>query len=221
MPATAFQVEAGYTDDKTDASGYATVGEVLLRVGVGARSELRLFGNSYATRSAPGVPNVSGREDQKVGFKTSLWTKPDSVHSLLPNVSFLAATTVPTGSDGFTANKTQPEAKLAVNWTTASPFSLYSNLGVGSIYNEVGRASRLWLSSAGWWAVNPKISAFAEGMVMGRLSGSGSGTAGNWVDGGLTYLFNDRFQVDARVGHGLGSETSTERFFGVGLAKRW
>jgi hypothetical protein len=77
------------------------------------------------------------------------------------------------------------------------------------------------VSAAGWWSVNPKVSAFAEGMTMGRLSGSGSGTAGNWVDGGLTYLINERLQVDPRVGHGVGSEASTERFFGVGLARRW
>ena len=221
MPASAFQLEAGYTDDRTDAGTYATLGEVLLRIGVGAQSEIRLFGNSLAIRSAPGVASTTGRGDQKLGFKTNLCTKPDSVHSLLPNVAFLAATTVPTGSDGFTASRAQPEAKLAVNWTTASPFSLYSNVGVGSIYNEVGRAGRLWVSTAGWWSVNPKVSAFVEGMTMGRLSGSGSGTAGNWVDGGLTYLINDRLQLDARAGHGLGSETSTERFFGVGFARRW
>lgn len=221
MPASAFQLEAGYTNDRTDAGTYATIGEILLRIGVGARSEVRLFGNSYAIRSSPGGPSTSGREDSKLGFKTNLRTKPDSVHSLLPNVAFLAATTVPTGTDGFGNQRSQPEAKLAVNWTTASPFSLYSNLGVGSIYTETGRAGRMWLSTAAWWSVNPKVSVFAEGMAMGRLSGSGSGTAGNWIDGGVTYLINDRFQLDARAGHGLGSETSSEKFFGVGLARRW
>jgi hypothetical protein len=221
MPSGAIQLEAGFTDDRVQGAEYITPGELLVRVGVGGQTELRWFGNSYATRKISGGPTTSGLEDQKFGFKTNLRTKPDSVHSLAPNVSFLAATTLPTGADGFTATKAQPEAKLAMNWTTASPFSLYSNVGVGSIYNETGHASRAWLSTAGWWAVNPKISAFAEGMVLrGTLGGGGSGTKGNWVDGGLTYLVNDRFQLDARVGHGLG-ETKTERFFGVGLAKRW
>jgi hypothetical protein len=221
LPAGAFQIEAGYTDDRTDALEYQTVGETLLRIGVGSRTEVRLFGNSYAIRSSPGGPSTSGIEDQKVGFKTNLRAIPDSVHSLIPNVAFLAATTMPTGAAGFTANKAQPEAKLAMNWTTASPFSLYSNLGVASIYNEVGRASRSWLSTAGWWAVNPKVSAFTEGMIVGRMSGSGSGTAGNWVDGGVTYLINERLQIDARIGRGVGSETSSERFLGVGFAQRW
>src|SRR5437899_74982 len=81
-----------------------------------------------------------------------------------------------------------PEAKLAMNWTTASPFSLYANLGYGAIYNEVGRASRAWTSAAAWWSVNPRVSVFVEGLAIGRVSGSGSGTAGNDVDGGVTYL---------------------------------
>jgi hypothetical protein len=221
LPAGAFQIEAGYTDDRTDASEYQTVGETLLRIGIGGRTEVRWFGNSFAVRSITGTATTHGLEDQKLGIKTTLRTKPDSVHSLLPNVAFLAATTLPTGAAGFSATKAQPEAKLAMNWTTASPFSLYTNIGAASIYNEVGRAGRGWLSAAGWWSVNPKVSAFGEGMTMGRLSGNGSGTAGNWVDGGLTYLLNDRFQLDARVGRGVGSETSSETFFGVGLARRW
>lgn len=221
LPSGAVQLEAGYTDDRIDTFGYSTIGETLLRLGVGGRSELRLFGNSYATRSITGLPSVSGMEDPKIGLKTTLRTKPDSIHSLTPNVSALFGLTLPMGATQFRAAHAQPEAKLAMNWTTASPFSLYSNLGAGRIYNDVGRADRAWASVAAWWSVNPKISVFAEGMQIGRLSGSGSGTAGSIVDGGITYLINDRLQLDARVGHGVGSETSPERFFGAGLARRW
>lgn len=225
LPAGAVQLEAGMTDDRTRSGAtrtqYVSAGETLLRLGVGARSELRIFGNSYGIRSVDGAPTVRGMEDVKLGAKLNLRAIPDSVHSWVPNAALLAATTLSTGGNGIRAGHAQPEAKVAVNWTTASPLSLYSNLGYGTIYNEVGRASRMWLSTAAWWSVNPRISAFAEGLTIGRASGSGSGTAGNDVDAGLTYLINDRLQLDARIGRGVGSETSSERFIGVGFARRW
>jgi hypothetical protein len=145
----------------------------------------------------------------------------DSLHEVVPNVALLVATTLATGASGITANAAQPEAKIAVNWTTPTPFSLYTNAGYGAIETGAGRATRTWISVAGWWAVNPRVSLFTEGLTIERVTGSGSGTAGNAVDGGMTYLLNDRFQFDARVGRGIGSETSHERFIGAGFARRW
>jgi hypothetical protein len=227
LPARAVQLEAGVTDDRVGASPdgprteYRSMGETLLRIGVGARTEVRLFGNSYATRLIDGAPNVSGLEDSKVGIKVNLRAVPDSLHAWLPNAALLAATTLATGASGLSAGAAQPETKLAINWTTPSPFSVYANIGYGAIYTSAGRATKAWTSAAGWWALSSRMSVFAEGLTIGRVSGSGTGTAGNDVDGGLTYLVNDRFQLDIRAGRGLGSETSHERFFGAGLARRW
>jgi hypothetical protein len=227
LPAGAVQLEAGITDDRvsetlgTPSTEYRSLGETLLRVGVGARTELRLFGNSYGMRVTDGAPTVSGLEDVKIGAKMNLRASPDSLHAWLPNAALLAATTLATGASGLSAGGAQPEAKLAINWTTPSPFSLYANLGYGAIYTGAGRATRGWTSLAGWWAVNPRVSLFGEGLTIGRVSGSGSGTSGNDIDGGVTYLVNDRFQLDVRVGTGIGSETSHERFIGAGFARRW
>ena len=44
---------------------------------------------------------------------------------------------------------------------------------------------------------------------------------GNNIDGGVTYLVIDRFQLDIRVGTGIGTETLREQFVGVGFAWRW
>ena len=148
LPSGALQLEAGYTDDRTGALGYTTIGETLLRVGIGARSELRLFGNSYATRSTTGLPSVSGMEDPKIGMKTNLRAIPDSVHSAVPSVALLVAVTLPAGATGIGARRAQPEAKLAANWTTPSPFSVYSNLGVGAVYDGGQWGERGWVSVA-------------------------------------------------------------------------
>lgn len=227
MPAHAVQLEAGATDDRVGtaagapATQYVTFGETLLRLGLGDRTELRLFGNSYATRLTDGSPAVRGLEDAKLGAKLNVRDVPDSVHSWLPSAALLGATTLPTGARGIGAGAAQPEAKLAVSWTTPSPYSLYADLGSGAIETGTGQATRAWLSVANWWAVNPRLSLFAEGLAIGRVHGTGPGTSGNDVDGGVTFLINDRFQLDLRAGHGLGSETSHEQFIGAGFARRW
>jgi hypothetical protein len=68
-------------------------------------------------------------EDVKVGAKFKIRAVPDSVHSWLPNAALLAATTLATGATGIGAGAAQPAAKLAINWTTPSPLSLYANAG--------------------------------------------------------------------------------------------
>lgn len=225
LPAGAVQLEAGATEDQTGIAGSrattVSAGELLVRAGVGARTELRLFGNSYDVRTAPGQPTARGMEDLKLGAKLNVWSTPDSVHSLTPNVALLAATTSPTGASGVSAGVARAEAKLAMNWTTASPFSLYSNVGYNSTYTDFGHAGVAWLSTAGWWAVNPSISLFGEGMLSEQL-GDDNGTFGASIaDAGVTYLLNDRFQVDVRAGHGVSGFQSSERFVGVGFARRW
>lgn len=218
LPSGAVQLEAGFTDDRVGGTEYTSVGELLVRVGVGARSEVRLFGNSYATLARSGIPSVFGREDPKIGVKTSLYTKPDSIHSMLPNISALAGLTLPLGGSDFRGRHVQPEAKLAANWTTPTPFSIYSNLGVirlhGSEWDDRG-----WLSTAVWYAVNPTVSLFGEGISTTGLRGSGFSSSA--VDGGLTVLVDSRFQLDVRFGHGIGPTSSRERFLGAGLARRW
>jgi hypothetical protein len=152
LPAGAVQLEAGATDDRVGPSGsrteYVSAGETLLRLGFGGRTEARLFGNSYGRRTASGAGTTGGLEDFKLGAKLNLRSAPDSVHSWAPNVALLAATTLPTGASGFGATSSQPEAKVAMNWTTASPFSLYTNVGYGDIVNETGRAGKGWVSAA-------------------------------------------------------------------------
>jgi hypothetical protein len=198
-----------------------TAGEVLVRLGLGGRSELRLFGNSYDVRSGGGSLDVKGLEDFKFGAKVNLRAAPDSLHSWVPNSALLVAATTPTGADAIGAGVSLAEAKLAMSWTTASPFSLYTNIGYTNALRDFTRQGKAWTSAAGWWGLNPRVSLFAEGYVFGILGDVDGASGGTTVDGGATYLVNDRLQLDVRVGHGFIGPGSSERFVGVGLARRW
>ncbi len=218
LPAGALDIEVGATSDHVPDATYTSIGELLIRAGIGARTELRFFGNSYGIRSSPGVASSHGLEDIKLGFKVALHTVPDSVHGLVPRVAFLAATTLPTGADGFSAGKALPEAKFAAAWTTSGPFSLYTNLGVGEVYDGTATGSHGWGSAALWFAASPKVSLYGEGLLIGRVGGVA--TSAKYVDGGIAYLLTSQLQADFRFGHGIGDNASKERFFGAGLAWR-
>jgi Putative MetA-pathway of phenol degradation len=219
LPGRSVQVEAGVTDDRVDGVTYQSLGELLVRAGIGGRTELRLFGNSYGFRSVNGGPTTHGVEDFKFGAKVALHALPDSVHGWIPRLAVLAATTLPTGAADRTAHRAQPEAKLAASWTTSGPFSLYSNLGFGAVYDGTAWGSHGWGSVALWFAASSKVSLFGEGLVTGRIGGTAS--SGDFVNGGLTYLFGTRLQADLRVGHGLGASVAHEHFVGAGVAWRW
>ena len=127
--------------------------------------------------------------------------------------------TLPVGATAFSAIHAQPEAKLAANWTTPSPLSVYSNVGVGAVCDGSRWGERGWLSLALWYAVNPRVSVFGEENSVRALGGSA--LPSNDADAGITYLINDRFQIDVRAGHGFGGVSGSERFVGAGLARRW
>jgi hypothetical protein len=109
--------------------------------------------------------------------------------------------------------------KVAASWTTPSPFSFYTNAGVGSTTDGVTQGSRAWASLANWYAVSPRVSLLAEGMA-GRTLG-GPDAMANDVDAGVTWLLGPQFQLDARAGIAVGPMAHGERFFGFGFARRW
>jgi hypothetical protein len=219
LPAGAVQVEGGVTSDQSGDSRYQSLGELLLRVGVPGQLEFRLFANSFGVRTVPNVETVQGMEDVKVGVKFRLIAMPDSVHGLTPSLALFVATTLPTGARSIGAAAAQPEAKLAASWTTSSPFSFYTNAGYGAVYDGTAWSDHGWGSLATWFAATPRLSLFFEGIHVQNVSGPAASSS--YVDGGLTLLFGDRLQIDARIGRGAGSPVTSERFVGLGLARRF
>jgi len=225
LPARALQLEVGVGDDRVAGAGgergseYRSFGQTLLRIGLGGRTEARLFGNSYAMRITRGAPTVSGMEDAKIGAKLNVRSVPDSLHPVLPAAALLVATTLATGASELTAGAAQPEAKVAMNWTTPTPLSVAANVGFAAVQTSSDRSTHAWTSLAAWWAVNPHVSVFAEGLAFTPVGGNTN--ASSEADAGLTYLVGGRLQFDVAIGHGVGSTTSHEQFINAGFSRRW
>ncbi len=219
LPAGAVEVESGFTDDRAPGVRYQTVGEALLRVGIGRGVELRVFGNSFAVRTGAGTAAARGMEDAKVGAKFRLIDLPDSVHALTPSLALLIASSLPTGAAGLTAGVAQPEAELTANWTTSGPFSFAASTAAVRAFDGAAWSNQGSAVGSTSFDITEHVSLFAEGMRITPLSGPSQ--AATYVDGGVTFLLGEQLQLDAHIGRGISRGVSGGRSFGFGVARRF
>lgn len=199
------QLEGGATFTRSDDTDEIALGELLLRIGVAPRLELRLAGNSLVWIDSRGG-NSDGLEDAAIGGKLLLL--PDAA-------ALLFGTSVPTGSDDLSSDAWEPELKLALARAVGTASV---GVNVGWIWTE-GVDERLHRGLASVTAGFP----FGRGGVFVEAYGiatEGSGGEEVYADAGVTRLLSDDFQLDARIGMGLGGEAA-DWFVGVGAARRW
>jgi hypothetical protein len=217
VPLGGAQAEVGYTDTRFSSTTYQTLGEGLLRVGVGPTTELRVFGNSYALRSDAGL-HTGGMEDAKLGLKQRLWAGRGKTGFGAASVALLPATSIPIGSDGFGADAWQPELLVAAALPLSSRVSLAGN--VGDSYVKLGddRAHKLLATLAGWLSLSTKLSVFGE--YAGTRLADDPHSKLQYFDAGLAVVPLPALQLDARVGHGVNG-VRNDNYVGVGLTRRW
>ncbi len=219
LPAGAIEMESGYSTDRDRSGTTQSTGELLTRVGVGGGTELRFFGNSFVSHFAPGTPAQRGMEDAKIGLKSVIIDQPDSAHGIIPSVSLLVATSVPTGGHAIGAGALQPEAQLAAAWKTGSPFDLYANAGVNAERDGVA-----W-SVPGWMCAGTSSDLFGGLAVFGEFFNvfpvQGDVRRAMFVGGGFTLQLGERTQLDAHIERGVSNGVSSERSFGFGIARRF
>lgn len=205
------QAEAGYTLAGAGAAHEHSVGELLVRVGLAPRAELRLTTN-YAVARAGGL-SEGGMEDATVGTKLSFLEAPRGV---LPAVSLIAATSLPTGAPAFTADRATPEAKLVLGWSLPAAVSLGVNANWSRPADALGRHdAHAWSASLGR-GMTERVGAYAE---LFSLAESRDARAARFANGGLTLALHDALQLDLRAGAELGGERGF--FAGVGVVRRW
>ncbi|MGB5815130.1 MAG: transporter [Thermoanaerobaculia bacterium] len=210
------QLETGYTmiDEGEDTETEAW-GEVLVRIGVSQRVELRLGLNSYLQTTRPGE-DLSGFQDSSVGVKIKLR---DTIEgSARPQVALLLGTTLPTGSSEYREPHARPGSALALAWCLSSRIGLGANLNYAYLSEEGEQFSELAGSVAIGYGLSKRLGGYLE--YFGFNSPSRSGPDSHFLDGGFTWLLSNNAQLDARAGVGLNS-AAADFFVGVGAAWRW
>lgn len=217
------QLEGGYTFSRLEGERSHTVGELLARIGAVDRLEFRLGLNSLVFQSEPDsadVPSsqlrsIRGLEDLTLGLKVEVFRPPPSKPGL-PQLGILAGTSLPTGRSDIGAKGLQPGALLAAGWDLTDRLAAGMNVGYAYAEDEDGRFDELSGSVALGFGLTQRLGAFAEWFGIYPLPDDREGE--NNANAGVTYLLSPGFQLDARVGIGLGGPRPN---FFVGAGAAW
>ncbi len=206
------QIEAGATAVRQGTSRSSSIGEALVRVGVGRRAEVRVGVPSYLTQ----------RDGERVtGFDNALLETKITLSSRGKlRTGLLLGSILPTGSRSVAVRSFQPHATLAVDVTVSPKVSLGFNLGAANLSDGTSRFSQGFASGTVGFSLTPKTGAFAEVFAFNRTQPGGSSR--KYFDTGLTYGLTPNLQLDARVGFGLNNGVGgLDYYYGAGVSRRF
>ncbi len=230
IPPGHFQLESGYTftydrESKERLREHAAP-ELLLRVGMADNLELRFGWDGYAwsdtqfegeTRGGRAVTreaSFQGAQDLSLGFKYKMAEQDGWV----PHFGVIGAITVPSGSDGVSSGDVDPELVWLWAYDLSDNLSVAGNFGVGLPSNDGGRFFQGSASLSAVLALSEKVGAYIE--YFGFYPNAEQSDAAHSVNGGITFLVNNNFQLDWRIGAGL-NEEADDFFTGFGFAWRF
>ena len=207
------QLEGGYTYTKTDNANSQSVGELLMRLPLIKGIEARVGINSILFSDTQSG-NQSGLEDSSVGFKIAIV---EDQKAFLPQTALIVDTSLPTGGNPYRKDRLQPGAKVCVGWALSDQWALSSNLGYSRLfddahYNEFTQSISLATTFLENWG------AYFE--FFGIQTSLDDDDNLSYFNTGLTYIIQDNYQLDARIGHGFNGQDS-DYFIGLGLSARF
>ncbi len=229
IPAGHFQLEAGYTftydREHKDRVRDHTAPEFLLRIGVVDDVELRLGWQGYSwtenqfvtrTRADRRVTSedwTDGAHDPSIGFKLKLLEQ----DGLVPHFGVLGTMNIPVGSDVVSPGDVEPAAILLWAYDLTDEVALAGNVGFASL---TGGGERFFQTSASISlavALTERLGGYVE--YFGLYPNAEDTDAAHTLNAGFTFLINNNFQIDWRIGGGL-NEEADDFFTGVGFAWR-
>jgi hypothetical protein len=208
------QIESGLTLEEPDASvRQVTLPQLLVRIGLGRRVELRLASDGYVSQSldaAGGRRSRSGRADMEVGAKVKLLDADRTGFDL----ALIPALTLPTASESFGSNGYDPGVKLTVARDLPREFGFSANLNTASVTEGDGR---VWSREASVSVSHALAGAFgAYWETYGSFDGDGCDCT---LNTGVTMALGANRQVDVEIGHGVSGD-ARGWFVGLGFAVR-
>lgn len=230
VPRGRSQLEAGYTFSYDREDGVRTrshtAPELLLRVGVIDNLELRFGWDGYTwqddlapseTRGGRTVnreDSFDGGNDLSLGIKIKLFEQA----GWRPHFGVIAAFTVPSGSSEITSGDVDPELVLLWAYDVTDCFAIAGNAGISSLTEDAHRFTQTTASLSFAYSLTSRIGLYVE--YFGFYPVADGEDAAHSLNGGLTYLITEDFQIDWRVGVGLNGEAD-DFFTGVGFAWRF
>lgn len=208
------QGAGGASHGDGEAQESNAVGEVLVRLAVGTRSEVRVGLGSLLQTTSHGEHHT-GRTDGSVGAKLLL--APEShEHAWLPSAALVLETSLPTGSRELRHAAVDPEAKLALGWALPRGWHLASNVNVARAHGQE-HAFTEWAYGA---VVTHRVAHSVRGIAEVFTRRPEDSAARSVVAAGAAIAVGRSFELDAEVGHGIGAARH-DYFLSLGAAHRW
>lgn len=211
VPRGLVQVETGYLLSRDDGVDTFEAPGTLVRIGLGARTELRV-----GHAGVIGSGRRHGAGDSEVGAKVNLIEAADG---WTPQMAVIGGLSLPTGDERFSSDGVDSSILMAFAHELSPRLSLGYNLGAAweSSPDRPDREASLLYTLALGIGVTDRLGAYLE--VFGNRRTSGRAAADVSVDGGITFLLTRTMQFDLFVGRGLHGP-ATDVFVGTGLSFR-
>lgn len=218
IPQGLYQAEFGTTFTKSGSDKENGFGELLMRIGLNKRTELRVGVPTYLTTRAAQSGRTSGFSDASLGFKFSLASAGAQLGLRQFDVGLIVATTLPTGSRAYRGKYLQPGAKLLLASALTETIAVSANLNYDYVSENDDQFGEVSSSLSFGFVLNERTGAYLE--YFGFYPSGEARDDSNFVNTGATYLLNNDLQLDARVGKGL-SKNQDDYFIGAGASVRF
>ena len=211
VPYQSAQFETGYTYTSSSNTDEHTLGELLVRLGLLRPLEIRVGINSYVWNEEKGGSR-SGKDEGYIGLKLELLQSPGSFRLMKPDLALIAGTSLPTGSD-VSIEDYEPEATIAISWPLARAFELGTNISWAAPVDSGERYAMYSASITLGISLADRIGMYGE--YYGFYPYSMGSDPGHYINGGMTCLITDKFQLDLRAGSTVSGPVE-EYYFGAG-----
>lgn len=206
------QFEDGFTAESESGTRRFSTPELLLRVGLTRRVELRFGDEGFLSERAAGN-TVQGHSDNEVAAKIRLWEQ----GRFRPAVSLIPILSLPTGHTYFSSHGYDPTLKIALAKDLRKGFSISGNFNLSRLSDPAGRYGQRAVSCSLAHALGAGFSGYWEAFTFSPWD---KGTSAAWVlNTGVSHHLGRNAQFDVRVGKRV-TDVGPNYFFGAGVAFR-